>query len=110
MGKNAKTQIKLPKSIRDLFWEHDRDSISWLDDTDLIISKVLHAGTWEDVRWLRRTLGDTALRDWLLQHRGAGLEPRRLRFWQLLLNLPASDVDSWLAPHNQNPWQERWER
>lgn len=107
---NTKQKIKLPKSVSGLFWEYDPDAITWSEDADLIISKVLHTGTWEDVRWLRRTLGDAGLRDWLLQHKGAGLEPRRLRFWQLILNLPKREVDAWLARHNQNPWQRRWQR
>lgn len=106
----ARPEAKLPKGVRDLFWEYEADAIAWPEDADLIISKVLHAGTWDNVRWLRRLIGDAALREWLLQHKGAGLEPRRLRFWQCVLDLPRREVDTWLAQHTENPWQDRWQR
>ena len=105
----TRTEAKLPKSVRDLFWEYEADAIAWPQDTDLIIGKVLHAGTWDDVLWLRRVLGDAALREWLLEHKGAGLEPRRLRFWQLALDLPKRKVDTWLVELSRNPWQSRWQ-
>lgn len=108
MNDRSQTTVKLTKSIRELLWEYDKRSVSWPEDADLIIRKVLHSGTWDDIQWLRRTLGDPQLRNWLLERQGAGLDARRIRFWQLALELPEDRVREWLERNRQNPWQQRW--
>jgi len=97
----------LPESLRGLFWEYDFDDLSWSEDRDLVFSRVLSAGPWEAVRWLRRRAGDEALREWLRARRGRGLDRRQLRFWQLILELPGDEVDGWLAAREPDPWERR---
>jgi hypothetical protein len=61
--KNAKPtrQTRLPALLRPLFWDHDFKTLTWEDDHDLIIARVLASGTWEAITWLRTRLGDQAL-------------------------------------------------
>lgn len=98
----------LPEALRGLFWEYDFDELSWDEDRDLILRRVLSDGPWEMVQWLRRRAGDSAVRDWIRQRRGRGLSRRQLRFWQLVLDLPETEVDAWLAARAPDPWERRW--
>jgi hypothetical protein len=68
---------------------------------------VLASGTWALVGWLGGGLGVDGLREWLVRHRGRGLDRRRLRFWQLILDLPAEEVDQWIAARAADPWEAR---
>ena len=97
----------MPEFLRPLFWDVDFDSLHWEQYQDFIVQRVLQSGSWEAVCWLRRAMGDARLRTWLLAHRGARLEPRRLRFWQVVLRLPARSVDRWVASSRNNPWLDR---
>jgi len=60
-----------------LFWEHDFEALTWEDDRDLIIARVLAYRTWDAVMWLRSRLGDTALREGIERHQGRGLSPQQ---------------------------------
>jgi len=93
--------------LRALFWDYDFAALTWEDDRDLIIGRVLAAGTWEAVTWLRSRLGDRALRDWIERHHGRGLSPQQLRFWELIVGLPHRQVNRWLAAEGRQIWQER---
>jgi hypothetical protein len=97
----------LPERMRPLFWDHDFSALTWDADRDLLIARVLVAGDWEATRWLRRELGDGALRAWILERRGRGLSPRQLRFWELILRLPHRQVNSWLAEPGRQIWESR---
>ena len=97
----------MPDFLRPFFWDVDFDALRWEPYQDFIVRRVLQSGSWEAVCWLRRSLGDAWLRDWLLAQRGARLEPRRLRFWQVVLRLPARTVDRWVASFRDNPWSDR---
>src|SRR5207249_11685493 len=86
----------LPALLRPLFWDYDFKTLTWDDDRDLIIARVLASGTWEAIIWLRAHLGDQALREWIERRRGRGLSPRQLRFWEVMLDLPHRQVNAWL--------------
>jgi hypothetical protein len=98
----------LPEALRGLFWEYDFDELSWEEDRDLIFKRVLSAGPWDTVRWLRRHAGDEALRAWIRHHQGRSLSRRQLRFWQLILDLPPKEVDAWLEDREPDLWERRW--
>ncbi len=100
----------LPKHVLDLLWEYPKDSVSWQKDSDLIIRKVLESGGWISIKWLLATTGFAWLKSWLIQRQGAGLEPKRLRFWQLALNLSKDTVDKWILENQSNPWHARGQR
>jgi hypothetical protein len=93
--------------LRPLFWDYDFARLTWKADDDPIVGRILAAGNWDAVRWLRRRLGTAALRDWLTRRRGAGLSPRQLRIWQAVLALPSRTVDAWLAAPGRQPWDRR---
>ena len=97
----------LPALLRPLFWDYDFKTLTWDDDRDLIIARVLASGTWEAITWLRACLGDRALREWIERHRGGGLSPRQLRFWELMLNLPHRQVNVWLRAERRKIWDQR---
>jgi len=86
----------LPSRLEPLFWEHDSSQLRWDVDRDLIIGRILTAGDWESIRWLMDALGRPALRAWIEQRRGRGLDPQQLRFWELVLGLPHHEVSQWI--------------
>jgi hypothetical protein len=81
--------------------------LTWEADSDLIIGRVLAAGDWEAVLWLRGLVPKPALRDWLECRRGAGLSARQLRFWELVLGLPRRQVNTWLTDPGRQVWEGR---
>jgi hypothetical protein len=105
--RQAPRSERLPQRLKRLFWDYHFARLSWHADSDLIIGRILAAGDWDSVRWLRRTLGDESLRAWLTLRRGAGLSSRQLRFWELVLNLPHPEVNSWLADPGRKAWEGR---
>jgi len=105
-----RTNAPLPSHVLNLFWEYRKSALSWHTDSDLIIRKVLESGGWDSVKWLLVTAGRAWLKDWIIQHQGGGLDPKRLRFWQEVLGVPQQLVDRWIVAARTNPWEERRHR
>jgi hypothetical protein len=105
--RKARAARRLPARLRPFFWDHDFGRLRWERDVDLITGRLLADGDWEAVCWLRRRLGDAALRAWLERRQGAGLSPRQLRFWELILHLPRRTVSRWLAAPGRQVWDRR---
>ena len=97
----------LPKSLKPYFWDYPFSKLSLSTDRDLIIRRVLSNGSWEAVLWLRKKIGDENLKKWLIAHRGRGLSPRQLRFWELVLDLPKRQVNVWVKAARETPWGKR---
>jgi hypothetical protein len=108
-AKNAETTKRsgLPTLLLPFFWDHDFKTLTWEDDRDLIIARVLASRTWEAITWLRARLGDQALREWIERRRGRGLSPRQLRFWEVMLDLPHRQVNAWLQAEGRKIWDQR---
>jgi hypothetical protein len=100
----------LPASLRSLFWEYDFKILTWKQDQDLVISRIISVGDWEAITWLRQQLGDDRLADWIKQRAGAGLSRRQIRFWELILLLPRRQVNAWLAAKDRITWDRRLKR
>lgn len=98
---------RLPEEMYALFWEYDPRTLSLDQDRDLIIGRVLSAAGWDGIRWLLSEFGENALRDWILMSRGRNLSPPRIRFWELVLGLPHSQVNKWLSEPGRKVWEER---
>jgi hypothetical protein len=98
---------KLPSLLRPFFWDYDFDSLSWEDDRELVIARVLSSGDWNALIWLRNHAGDHFLRKWIERHQGSGLSPQKLRFWELVLGLPHRQVNTWLAAEGRKIWGKR---
>jgi len=99
--------ILLPDLLRSLFWDYDYDALEWEKDRHLIVRRILQNGNWPAVCWLRATLGDEAVRDWLLKHTGGRLSPRKLRYWEVAVDLPGPDVNKWINLTKESPWERR---
>jgi hypothetical protein len=91
--------------LRPFFWEYDFNLLSWEEDADLMIARILSRGSWKATRWLRAKAGDDRLKEWIIHNRGRGLGPRHLRFWELILDLPQGQVNEWLATGEQTFWR-----
>jgi hypothetical protein len=99
--------IRLPEMIRPFFWDYDFSRISWKEDREFIVSRILSHGTWEAIQWLREMAGDEFLRDYLVTHHGRDLSPSQLRFWELILDLPHQAVSAWLSDVRRTVWDRR---
>ena len=96
--------MSLPDNLYKLFWDYPSKELSWETDRDLIIRRILTDGSWQAIVWLRKQMGDEALRQWLVSHRGRGLSPRQIRFWELLLALPKKQTNDWVHASQSMPW------
>jgi hypothetical protein len=108
-GRRVASSVALPEWLRSLFWDHDFSVLDWRQDRELVIGRVLEAGTWDAIQWLRRQAGDAALRDWILRHQGRCLSSEQIRFWELILDLPPETVDGWLQSPERRIWEDRQE-
>lgn len=97
----------LPDAVRALLWEYGETSITWRNHAHLITRKVLAHGELEAIAWLRKTLTDDGISQWLTANRGGGLEPRILRFWQVVLGLEDAVVEQWLEAGDKGIWGNR---
>jgi hypothetical protein len=101
------TSKSLPKSLGPYFWDYQFSNLSLKTDRDLIIRRILINGSWKAILWLRRQIGDENLKSWLIAHRGRGLSPRQLRFWELIFDLPKRQVNAWVKEVKISPWEKR---
>jgi hypothetical protein len=106
-AKRPKSEEALPREILRLFWDLDASSLRWEQHQDQIIGRILASGPWDTIQWLRRRVGDPAVRDWIGRHQGRGLSAQQLRFWELILGLPRRAVDAWLQGPQRGVWDHR---
>jgi hypothetical protein len=90
----------LPESLRPLFWDYDFEQLGWPEHRDFVIARILQNGGDDAIAWLHEVVGDTELARWLRERRGRGLDPRQMRYWQVILDLPAQEVDQWIEAAN----------
>ena len=100
----------IPPRFAGLFWDLKSESLDLDRHRPQVIQRVLQRGDWEAIQWLRSQVGDDGLREWFVRTGGRGLDPRRLRFWQLVLDLPREDVDKWIETMRKDPWHGRSRR
>ena len=101
---------KLPRILRTLFWDYNFNALTWEEDRDLIISRILTSGNWDAVTWLRSRAGDQSLREWIERYQGDGLSPHKLRFWEIILGLPHRQVNVWISSERRKVWEKRVNR
>ncbi len=94
---NFSQTAALPRRLKPFFWDCDFSTLSLAQYRNFIIKRILVEGDWDAIKWLRKTVGDSGIRDWFLSKNGGGLDPRRLRFWGLILDLPKDRVDQWVC-------------
>lgn len=105
--RNKREPGELPASLQKYFWEYGTEGLDWERSRHTIILRLLQSGGMDAVIWLRSHLSDGEIRDFLIRRQGRGIDPRRLRFWGLVLDLPRSTVDRWIAAAKAHPWNQR---
>lgn len=98
---------ELSELLRRYFWDYDPERLSWEASRHTIVLRLLQSGGWDAVRWLRAHVSSEELREFLVRRRGRGIDPKRLRFWGLILDLPREQVDEWVEAARSNPWYQR---
>ncbi|OPY06071.1 MAG: hypothetical protein A4E67_01645 [Syntrophaceae bacterium PtaB.Bin038] len=106
-AKASTRKESIPARLRPFFWDVEFRRLKLDRDRDLIIRRLLDRGDWEAVQWLRTRFSDRDLKNWLVDRRGAGLSPPKLRFWELVLGLPEQDVNDWLRSKTRQVWDQR---
>ncbi|PJB99419.1 MAG: hypothetical protein CO077_01830 [Candidatus Nealsonbacteria bacterium CG_4_9_14_0_8_um_filter_35_12] len=78
---------KIPQKMRWLFWSYDIKTLDFDRDKDYIISQVLNYGTWDDVRWLKKTYSDDEIKKVIKNpSRGIWFE-KVLNYWCVIFNI-----------------------
>lgn len=99
--------MTLPPVCHPFFWDYDPDELSWPESRDTIVRRLLEVGNLESLSWLRSHMTDAELRNFIRQRRGCGLEPRDLRFWAVVLDIPREEIEAWITESQANPWYGR---
>jgi hypothetical protein len=99
--------VELPELLGRYFWDYAPGRLTWPESRHTIVGRLLEAGGFDAVRWLRRHVGDQGIREFITQRRGRGIDPKRLRYWELILGMPKEEVDRWIEAALQNPWYRR---
>lgn len=97
----------LPEDIMGLFWDCDQVDVSISEHESFMVGRILDRGDWNAISWLRKEIGDKAIREWLERKHGGQLDARKLRFWELLLGLPDTIVDEWISRNRWSSWERR---
>lgn len=97
----------VPDRLHQYFWEYSQDRLDWAQNRHTVILRLLQAGGMDAVQWLREQISDEEIRDFLVRRQGRGIDPRRLRFWALVLDIPRTEVDRWIGVEKSNPWSRR---
>lgn len=103
----ARRSRPLPRFLRTCFWDTDFLRLQWPEHQDFVVGRLLEAGGDREKDWLRRHMEPHVIGAWILRHRGRGLSPRQLRYWELIVDLPKSDVDRWVREKRRDPWYHR---
>ncbi len=98
---------KLLDFLKPIFWEYDFDELSLEKDKELILSKILRDGDFKAIKWLYKTMGEGAIKEWILKTRGRGLSTRQLGFWAIVLSIPPSLIRSWNRSLPREIWDNR---
>lgn len=81
------TKSTIPEKFRWLFWETNPGEIDLEQHEPYIIERFLEYGTWEGIRWLRKTYNDERIRTYVLKRGYRTLSKKTLSFWKFLLHL-----------------------
>ncbi len=109
MDQNRKNKKlgNLPAGLKPFFWDYEFHRLSWDEDREVVVARLLSHGDWKALRWLHAHMKNEGLREWILTRRGAGLSARQLRFWELILELPHQEVNKWLENKRRMTWERR---
>jgi hypothetical protein len=93
-----------------LFWDHPGQVLDLDGDLELVVRRITAEGGLREMSLLRSRVGDRAIRDVIERTAARGLSPQRIRFWQLVLRLPARRADAWVSAARASTWAGRSSR
>lgn len=102
--------VELPRVLWHHFPDLAPERLRLPADRDTLLARLLGTAQLEAVRWLRANVPAEELAEFLRTREGAGLDPKSLRFWGVLLDLPRWEVDRWIARTANDPWATRTRR
>jgi hypothetical protein len=105
--KRRRPRRRVPAGLEHLFWDYPGRVVSFDTDLELVVRRVAGEGGLREMRLLRARVGDAAIRDVIERTRAKGLSPARIRFWQLLLRLPARRANAWVSAARASIWGSR---
>ncbi len=97
----------MPAPLRPLLWDYRGRRLRLDRDRDLLVRRVLAEGGWNEFRTLRSRLTDEVIRQVLVDSEARGLSPARIRFWQLVLDIPARQANAWVRAARAGTWAGR---
>jgi squalene cyclase len=98
--------MRLPESLRWLFWEADFDELEAETDADYVLARVLEFGRLADLRWVIRHYGYLRIHEFLRDVGHPELSPRTIAFWRAFFkaeNEPWKMPPAWRTT-NAAPW------
>jgi len=72
-----------PEPVRVLLWDVEPDTVDLDRHADYLMERIMGRGSWEAMRWLRRTYPREKVADFV-RRRGSHLAPRDEAYWALI--------------------------
>jgi len=95
----------LPMDTAWLFPEYDFAGMNLEDYRGVIIERILERGSWDQIRWLFKTYGETLVADWVRKHGFRLLTKRSYALWRLSLGVDDYSVPAWMiTAKDMEPW------
>lgn len=91
----------LPDAVRILLWDIAPSSLDLSTHRDYVMERVMTRGSWEAMRWLKRTYPREQIADFV-RRKGGRLAPRDEAYWALiagvaLVHRPGGGRPGWAA-------------
>jgi hypothetical protein len=109
MNKMTTLALERPHMPPDMAWlfpEYDFAEMDLQTYQGVIIERVLERGSWEQVKWLFATYGETAVARWVQKHGFRLLSKRSFALWRLALDVETYEAPDWAVAAKKLP--EAW--
>ncbi len=95
---------KVPKKFHEVFWEVNPEKIDTDKNPEYVIERILEYGTLEGVKWLRKTLGDDKIKEYVTGSGRRRLSTITINFWQIILKIGPEQCMSISSLKNRSPF------
>jgi hypothetical protein len=92
-----------PQDVQRLFWDRDLASIGPRRHRAFVIQRILSSGGIGPFLWLKALASTEELRLHIEGREGREIEPRRLRYFELVLGLRRAEVSAWIRRQRRSP-------
>ena len=99
----------IPEKFHTLFWDYDPNSIDIDAHSDFIIGRIMEIGTWDSMKWLRKTFSKDQLLSYLENRGKQTLPPRELNYWLFITGMSYQKRQKWLEDNSgpDHVWRTR---